>query len=188
MARTQSSRGSNPQAAGLAAGRGLLIVLFAVAIGVLLLARAVGPDTTAVTTGAPDGDQAGANPAGQPAPVASAVPSTTASTIPPKKEPQTVVVLVANGRGVAGAAKANADALKVQNYNLLSPVDFPSIETSTTVYFRAGYQADALAVAKVLTIDVSKVKELPASPLPIDVKTANVVVVLGTDGQGLMPS
>ncbi len=188
MARSHSTRGGNPQASGLAAGRGLLIVVFAVAIGVLLLARVVGGDDDSNTPSSADKTSQPATTGGGPNVAPTPVPSTTASTIAPKKEPQTVVVLVANGRGVAGAAKANADALKVQNYNLLSPIDYPTIEASTAVYFRAGYQADALAVAKALTIDVSKVKELPATVLPIDGKTAHVVVVLGTDGQGLSPS
>jgi len=188
MARTNSTRGGSPQAAGLAAGRGLLIVLLAVVIGIMLLARAVGTDSgTVATTG---GDSVAEGDAGGKDGPASTVaaPTTTASTIPPKKEPASVVVLVANGRGVKGAAKANADALRVQNYNVLSPADYPTTEAATSVYFQAGFQADAIAIAKVLNIDVAKVKELPTTPLPVDVKNANVIVVLGADGQGINPS
>lgn len=191
MARIQSTRGGNSQAAGFAAGRGLLIVLFATAIGVLLLARAVDTNSGDVATGSASDGTVAAKPedGGQDVAASSTVPPpTTASTIPPKKEPQDVVVLVANGRSVPGAAKANADALSVQNYNLLSPTDYPSPVTDTAVYFAAGYQADAIAVATALTIDVAKVVALPTTALPLDLKNAAVVVVLGTDGQGLLPS
>ncbi|MEZ5264619.1 MAG: hypothetical protein R2755_23200 [Acidimicrobiales bacterium] len=54
------------------------------------------------------------------------------------------------------------------------------------MYFSAGYQADAIAVANALTIPVSAAAELPAD-LPLDTKGANVVVVLGTDNLGLAP-
>lgn len=189
MARSQSNRGGNPQAAGLAAGRGLLIVLFAAAIGVLLLARAVDPQSgeNASESGAPAAED-GSGSQGDGATAPSVASTTTASTIPAKKEPQDVVVLVANGRGVAGAAKANADALNVQNYNVLAPTDYPANEPTTTVYFTEGYQADAIAVAQLLTIEVARVTPMPANPLPLDTKNANVVVVLGTDGKGLSPS
>jgi len=186
MARTQSPHGGNPQASGLAAGRGLLIVVIAVAVGVLLLARATEPERAATATESADtATSVSAN--GKPAPTSAAAAATT-STIAPKKEPQNVVVLVANGRGVAGAAKANADALRVLNYNLLSPTDYPTVESATTVYFQPGFQADAIAIATSLKIDVARVTPLPATPLPLDVKNSNVIVVLGTDGQGLMPS
>lgn len=185
MARTQTTRGS--QASGFAAGHGVLIVLFAAAVGVLLLAKAVdsdsdgtaaGPDVTTTTT------------AGDPA--ASTVPETTPTTpvptIPPAKSPADVVVLVANGRSVPGAAKANADALAVQNYNLALPTDYTGGTEATKVYYLPDYQADAVAVAQALTIDAAAATALPPEGLPIDIGEAMVVVVLGTDGQGLAAS
>ena len=190
MARTQTPRGGNPQAAGFAAGRGLLIVLFATAIGVLLLAHAVDTDGAgANASSANDGNTpAKTIDGGRDSPGTTEASTTTASTIPPKKEPQNVVVLVANARGVAGAAKANTDALSVQNYNVLLPTDYPSSEPATKVYFLPDYQADAIAVAQALTVDVAAATPMPADGLPLDVKNAAVVVVLGTDGQGLAPS
>ena len=185
MARTQTPHGGNPQASGLGAGRGVLIVVIAVAVGVLLLARATEPERGDSTAQGATATSVAAN--GKPAPTPAA-PVATTSTIAPKKEPQNVVVLVANGRGVAGAAKANADALRVLNYNLLSPSDYPTVESATSVYFQPGFQADAIAIATSLKIDVARVAPMPATPLPLDVKNSNVIVVLGTDGQGLLPS
>jgi hypothetical protein len=191
MARMQPTRGGSSQAAGFAAGRGLLIVLCATAVGVLLLAKAVDPNggdttaggsTTASTIGSEDGGQDVSTT------VLDTTPTTTASTIAAAKEPQTVMVLVANGRGVAGAAKANTDALSVQNYNVLTPTDYPNTEPATKVYFTPDYQADAIAIAQALTIDVAAVAALPAEGLPLDTKGAAVIVVLGTDNLGLAPS
>jgi hypothetical protein len=188
----QPNRGGGPQAAGFAAGRGLLIVLFATAVGVLLLAKAVDPNGDGTTAAGTPTDETVVNPedGGQDSTttVPGTTPTTTASTIAAAKEPQTVMVLVANGRGVAGAAKANTDALSVQNYNVLSPTDYPNTEPATKVYFTPDYQADAIAIAQALTIDVATVTAMPAEGLPLDTKGAAVVVVLGTDNQGLAPS
>ncbi|MCC6435190.1 MAG: LytR C-terminal domain-containing protein [Acidimicrobiales bacterium] len=189
MARTQTTRGASPQAAGFAAGRGLLIVLFATAIGVLLLARAVDSDGGTATTDGSETAQPSAKPedGGQDVATTVSAPTSTPATVAVAKPPAEVSVLVANGRQVPGAAKANADALAVAAYAVLQPTDFPSTATETKVYFTADYQADALAVATALAIQPSAVAELPTD-LPLDTKSANVVVVLGTDNQGLAPS
>lgn len=188
MARTQTSRGASSQAAGFAAGRGLLIVLFATAIGVLLLARAVDSDSGEAATGGTVASEPSAKPedGGQDVPTSLTTPAETTTTVAVAKPPSEVSVLVANGRGVPGAAKANSDALGVAAFATLPPTDFPATATETKVYFSAGYQADAIAVANALTIPVSAAAELPAD-LPLDTKGANVVVVLGTDNLGLAP-
>ena len=60
-------------------------------------------------------------------------------------------------------------------------------EAATKVYFTPDYQADAIAVAQALGIDVAAVAAAPAQAFPLDTKSAGVIVVLGTDGQGLSP-
>ncbi len=191
MAPTSTHRGANSQATGFAAGRGLLIVLFAAAIGVLLLAKAVDPngDRPATEAAGSGSVPAKTEDGGKDAPpiTSGATVTTPPATIAPKKEPQNVVVLVANGSGVAGAAKANSDALSVLNYNVAPATDYPSVEAATKVYFTPDYQADAIAVAQALGIDVAAVAAVPAQAFPLDTKSAGVIVVLGTDGQGLSP-
>ncbi len=191
MARTQTTRGGTSQAAGFAAGRGLLIVLFATAIGVLLLAKAVDSNGDSATAqGSTDQQPSAKTEDGgldTSTSAQSTVPPTTATTVAPKKEPQNVVVLVANGRGVAGAAKANADALSVENYNVAPATDYPTTEPGTKVYYTPDYQADAIAIAAALTIPNEAVGPLPEG-IPLDLKGANVLVVLGTDGLGLSPT
>ncbi len=193
MARQLPNRGANTQAGGFAAGRGLLIVLVAAAIGVLLLARAVDPDSeTAPTENAADDSVAaktedGAK--GQPANTTGPSTATTPVTVPPKNEPANVVVLVTNGSGIAGKAKVNTDELSINNYNILTQTDHPTPETATKVYFAAANQADAIAIAQLLSINVSAVTPMPAEGFAgLDLGGAMVLVVLGADGQGIAVS
>jgi hypothetical protein len=188
MPRQHARSGStNPSAA---AGRGLLLVLLAVAIGVLLLARAVDRDDDPVIAGAPrttlpaeDGgtDAAPADQTQATAPAVTTIPTAHAN-------PGDVIVLVANGRAVQGAAAANRDHLLAQGYNVLAPTDHPNTPQTNVFFESVEWQADALAVAQTLEISAGSVVSFPAEPFPIDIKSAKVVVVLGTDGQGQRPS
>jgi hypothetical protein len=191
MAGTQTARSGTSQAPGFAVGRGLLLVLLAVAIGVLLLARAVDPGASSeVSTGSGTGatTATGGDAAGNGAPTATTDgPTPSVATIPPAKSPAEVTVIVANGRAVQGAAAANKEELLAKGFNALTPLDHPLVAT-TSVYFQDGYQADALNIAQALGIDVSAAVPMPETPLPVDTGDAMVVVVLGTDGQGLKPS
>ncbi len=193
MARQLPNRGANTQAGGFAAGRGLLIVLFAAAIGVLLLARAVDPASEQTTTenAAGDGVPAKTEDGGQDQPGNTTLPTaqTAPVTVPPKNEPATVLVLVTNGSGTAGKAKVNTDELSINNYNVLTQTDHPTPETATKVYFAPANQADAIAIAQLLKINVSAVTAMPAAGFPgLDMAGAMVLVVLGADGQGIAVS
>lgn len=193
MAKQLPNRGANPQAGGFAAGRGLLIVLFAAAIGVLLLARAVDPDSERpATENAAGGPVAAKTEDGgqdQPSNTTGASTPVNPVTVPPKNEPSTVMVLVTNGSGIAGKAKVNTDELSINNYNILTPTDHPTPETASKVYFAPANQADAIAIAQLLSIDVSAVTPMPAGGFPgLDLGGAVVLVVLGADGQGIAVS
>ncbi|HEX4979399.1 MAG TPA: hypothetical protein VFV35_04970, partial [Acidimicrobiales bacterium] len=62
--------------------------------------------------------------------------------------------------------------------------DAPTKGDQSGVYFTADYQADAVAIAAALGIPADLVKPVPApAPVP-DLKTANVLVVLGSDHAG----
>lgn len=188
MAR-QHVRGGNAQPQGLAAGRGLLLVLAAIAVGVLILAKAVDSDSTPKASASPKTTttaEAGA----KDKPVEStAAPTTTAATptIPPAHPAGEVPVLVANGRGVQGAAAANRDALLAKGYNTLAPTDHPATQATTVYFADVNWQADAVAIAQEINVSNTPVP-FPATPFPIDIKGAKIVIVLGTDGQGLKPS
>jgi hypothetical protein len=187
--RTAAPRGGFTRSAGAAAGRGVLLIVFALALGILLLAKALdgGGGTTASsatsTTAAP---VTSAPPASTPAGSEPAAPSTT---LPPAHQPADVPVLVLNGREVQGVARANNDALLRLGYNGLPPGNTAQAVAATTVYFTdPAYQADALAVAQALTIPADKVAPLGSVNLGEDLKNAKVVVVLGQDGLGAKPS
>lgn len=190
MAPQHAARNTKPPSGGFLAGRGVLLVLLAVAIGVLLLARAVGPDDDAVAAGGSGTATtvAGSEDGGTDTPTTQPpADEPTVTTMAPAGDPASVVVLVANARGVAGAAGANTEALKVENYNVLAATDYPNIEPATQVFFQAGHQADAVAVADALGITQASVAPIPDTGLAVDKGQAVVVVVLGQDGQGVSP-
>lgn len=186
--RTAVPRGSFTRSAGAAAGRGVLLIVFALALGILLLARAIDGPTSRVSTGTTTGT-ASPQTTAAPAPTGTA-PATTAPAAPvqPAHNPADVPVLVLNGREVQGVARANNDVLLRLSYNGLPPSNTPGAVPTTAVYFTdPAFQADAGKVAEALTIPADKVAALPAG-FGVDVKTAKVVVVLGQDGLGAKPS
>ncbi len=188
MAR-QHVRGGNAQQTGFAAGRGLLLVLFAVAIGVLLLSKALDSDSSAVDAGASPKTTTSAEPGAKDDTATSTPPVETTApppTIPPAHPAGEVLVLVANGRAVQGAAAAHQEALLAKGFNALAPTDHPPTQVTGVYFADVNWQADAVAVAQSLNI-TNTPEPFPAS-FSIDVKEAKVVVILGTDGQGLKPS
>jgi hypothetical protein len=191
--RAAVGRGGFSRSAGAAAGRGVLLIVFALAIGILLLARAIDGDSgTRLQTGA--GSTAASDEAEPSAPPTSTAPSTAAPTtetaaIPPAHEPAEVPVLVLNGREVQGVARANNDALLRLGYNGLAPANTASAVATTNVYFTdPAFQADALKVAEALSIPAANVVPIGSVDLGQDLKAAKVVVVLGQDGLGAKPS
>jgi hypothetical protein len=179
------SGGGFARSAGAAAGRGALLVVFALAIGVLLLARALGDDGP-TQVGAGDGTATTAA-----ADVATTVPPTETTappaTAPPVTHPAAQVkVLVLNGRALQGIAGSNNEVLLTQNFNTLSPDNTPAPVPRTTVtYVDPAYAPDAAAIAGVLGIPPENVVQADTgTELGLDTKGANVVVVLGTDNVG----
>jgi hypothetical protein len=190
--RTAVGRGGFSRSAGAAAGRGVLLIVFALAIGILLLARAIdGDNGTRVDAGS--GSSAGSDQAEPSAPPTSSAPSTAAApqttAVPPSHEPAEVPVLVLNGREIQGVARANNDALLRLGYNGLAPANTAAAVATTNVYFTdPAFQGDALKVAEALQIPPENVVPLGTVDLGQDLKAAKVVVVLGQDGLGAKPS
>lgn len=120
-----------------------------------------------------------------------AAPSTTrpeqGTTVPPSAPstsvpPASLKVMVANGvdpaQTIAGPAAAT---LKAEDYAIAGTVDLtPSGLDTSAVYYNAGYEGDAVAVAKALGIASSAVQAMPAQP-PTSLNGANVLVVIGKD-------
>jgi hypothetical protein len=154
--------------------RGALLIGVAVLLGAVLLAQSFNDGGSPVSAGSPTQTT-----------VKRTETSTTPTTTPQPHDPAAVKVLVLNGSGKAGIAKAGADQLKAANYTTLDPGNAASGTpiAASVVYFTAGYEADAQQIAAKMGLAPSAAQPLPSPPPPEigDPKDANVVVLIGTD-------
>jgi hypothetical protein len=151
-----------------------LLIGVAVILGAVLLAQGFSDGGSTPTSGANTSTTVKRNSA-----------STTATTVAQPHDPATVKVLVLNGSGKSGIAKAGADQLKAANYTTLDPANSANgaVIATSVVYFQPGFDADAQQIAAKLGLAPTAAQPLPA-PAPPEVgdpKDANVVVVIGTD-------
>lgn len=173
--RYAAADGSLGRSAGAAMGRGVLLLALALVIGVVLLNATdeEPPGTTVSSSSRQQGESAG----GDGATTTTAAPTTT---VAPLRAPKDVKVIVANASEVKGAAGRASEVLKTAGYNALAPTNATATPASA-VYFTGGFDREAAALASALQLPGTAVKALPSpSPVP-DLKTANVLVVLGAD-------
>ena len=161
-------RGNEPPSQGVL--RGAVLIAAAVIIGALLLAK--GFDGGAASDGGDDGAAATTT--------AGAGESSTSSTQAQPHPVNEVKVLVLNGGGPQGIAGTDTTALNSKGYVTVDPANAPADVAASVVYFTAGYDADAPAVAAALGLPASAVQPFP-NPPPLDPQGANVVVILGPD-------
>lgn len=171
--------GRRPAAPPVSTGSPMLgVVLVAVAalIGVMLLAKGGGAEKI-VTQSSSDGG-------------ALATPGGDAGQSPTPTEPVTVVttpaaqlkIIVANGSNVKGVAKKAKDQLAAAGYSLSTAVDASASVPNSIVYYVAGADADARAVAQAIGLSPDLVALMPTSP-PIkqQLGDAKILVVLSSD-------
>lgn len=163
--------GSFGKSAGMAAGRGALLLTVAVILGIVLLNAADDPPPDRVTAASPDDDPQTTT--------TLAAPTTTVATVPLRPPPE-VKVLAANGTTTKGVARKVTDQLKAAGYNVLSPTDSQQAGTSA-VYFTGDYQREAATVAEGLGLPATVVVALPTPPPLTDARGANVIVVVGPE-------
>ena len=109
--------------------------------------------------------------------------TTTTSTIPTAvtTPPGNLELVIGNGSGVAGRAKATAEKLTPLGYTNNKYVDANSSPT-TIIYFSEGHDADALALAAVMSLGADRVQPMPAqSPLKEAIPSAALTVIVGGD-------
>lgn len=107
---------------------------------------------------------------------------TTPSSVPDARDPAEVRVLVANGTAVSGAAGRYTEVLTAAGYQTAGATDALDKSAETTfVYFTAGYEAEARAVAAALGASPDNVAALPTAPVVADNSLANVIVVVGPE-------
>ncbi len=178
------SGGGFARSAGAAAGRGVLLVVLALAVGVLLLSRAIGGSDGQVDTGSGVTTTTVADTATTVPPATTAPPVTAAP--PPTHPPAQVKVLVLNGRSIQGIAGSNNEVLLTQNFNTLSPDNTPSpVEKTVVTYTDPAYATDAATIAGLLGIPAEAASQADTgTQLGVDTKGANVIVLLGADGVG----
>ena len=158
--------------------RGLLVLGAAVLVGVLLLASWGDDGASKVAT--TDGKTTTTVDIGDLGTTTTAPTETTTTTPGSANSPSEVSVIVLNGSGQTGAAATNSSTIGDAGYTMLTPGNAQNID-STTVYYADGYEADAIAVAKLLGKGTDAVKPLSDASLGGAEGDANVVVVLGAD-------
>jgi len=166
------SRRPPSAAVGASAGfRGALLIAVAVLVGAGLLAGGFGESKVATSRSTPTTKPS------------TTVPGSTTLVVQ-AHDPAQVKVLVLNGSGKSGVAKAGAELLKAANFTTLDPSNAKGATVATSiVYFVAGYDADAQAIAAKLGLAATAAQPLPV-PAPdtvADAKDANIVVVVGSD-------
>jgi hypothetical protein len=169
----------------MAAGRGAVLLLVAVILGIVLLNKT---DETPTTTVEQRETTTTARRGSTPTSV-----FTTSTTIA-LHQPAEVKVLAVNGTTTPGIGGRAKDALLAATYNALTPTDAKTKPVKTTViYFAPGYQADATAIATLLKAPLTAVAPMPADRGALlkdarNAAAAHVIVIVGDDIAGSLPT
>ena len=168
--------GSFGRSAGGAMARGIALIVAAVLLGVILLRATDSPEPFAnIDTEASDDGGEGTTVTTDPT-----APTTTPTTVTPAHNPAEVTVLVANGAGIPGLASRISEQLNGSNYVVADPTDTKAPADESAVFFTPGYEADAAAIAALLS-PPPKVAPLPDPPPVDDMESAHVLVVAAAD-------
>jgi len=172
MANETRARQSRPPATPQnSATMGVILVIAAVIVGVLLFNAGGGnskdSDTDKTAAESANGGKS----------------STTTTSAPPVQTtpPASLEVVVGNGSGITGRAKTTSEKLAGLGYSNIKFVE-GNPTPSTLVYFSAGHDADALALAQQMGLGADRVQPVPAqSPLKTPAPTAALIVLVGAD-------
>lgn len=192
---------------GGSAGRAIVLVIVAIALGVFLLARGFGggdsddaansDNGTGETTSGGDASNGDASDAeGTGSPTTSS--TTTTTTAPPVVThlPGEVKVAVMNGTGGRGRAGRTADTLNAAGYVTAAKNTQQDRVDRSVIYYRDGYGDDAKAVASVLGAPADIITPAPGTIMtlirnpetPENLEDFNVYAVVGTDDVILDPA
>ena len=160
--------GANRHAGGIPIVRASIVIVAFVVATVLLLGVLHPPATTSASSSAPGTTTSTTQPAH---------PSTTTTTVALSRAP----VLVANASAVSGAAAAVTSRLQVAGWNMLPPVNASTRVPTSHVYYLAGQQQVADAVATSLHLPTTVVVPYTTAAPITSIGTAEVVVVVGPD-------
>ncbi len=185
------------QSVGTSAGRGVAVILAAVAVGAILMWLGYSDQTVDATSddsaqtadddGATDGsaDDSASTDGDITTTAPTIAETTTTTTAPPAaaRPADQVKVLVLNaavnkrgiaGRGTAIVEQAGFIALKAGDANK---------DQATEIQYAPDYEADAIAVAETFGLDSSVVVPFPSELNTDEAGDANVIVIIGLDGK-----
>ena len=159
------SDGPAPHDAARASRTGIVIVVLAVLIGVIVLAKGYGPARSEVTG------------SGSSRSTVATVATTTTLAGKPASEVKVKVVNATNTQGLAAKVR---DVLAGRGYTQLTVGDAPTKQLQSDVFYLAGSEGEAQAVARALGINATNVRPMPEPP-PVSPGEATVLVLAGTD-------
>ena len=169
-----STRGNRAAPSGSTATRGVIVVVVALVVGVLLIMKggggaAVGEDPNAAIDGTTT-TQAGG-------------PTTTEATSSTSTPPGDLKIIVANGSNISGLAGRTKDQLAAASYTAVIATDATADAATSIVFYVAGYEADATAVAAALGMPPERLSPMPdPANVPVaSIEGVQVVIVLGPD-------
>lgn len=156
-----------------------MLIAVAVVLGAILLLKGgmVGFDSDSSGVDIGSGSDRAAAPSST-APTTAAPPSAVA--------PAQVKVVAANGTTINGFAGKAAEYMATQGYTQVTKTQATAPATATTVYWAAGFEGNARAIATALGLPASQVQQLAPGQQVAQTQdaTTGVAVVLGPDVQG----
>ena len=175
MSQASAPRSTRSAPSGSTATRGVVLVVFALVVGILLVVKGGGGaevvsdpnDALDVTTTT----------------AAGGVTTTTGKTPTTVTPPAQLKIVVANGSGERGLAAKTKNQLAFVGYSNAVATDTTQDVTTSVVYVASGLEADAQTVASVIGMDASRVAPMPdPTTIPVaSVGDAKVIVLLGPD-------
>ena len=191
---------------GGSAGRAIVLVIVAVALGAFLLSRGFDGSDDSSTDASNDDTEAESAPTGEGDPedspeadaTATTSSTTTTTTAPPVVThlPGEVKVAVMNGTGERGRASRTASTLNASGYVTAAKNTEQDRVEGSVIYYKAGYGDDAKAVASVLGAPPDIITPAPGTIMtlirnpesPENLEDFNIFAVVGTDDVILDPA
>lgn len=155
-----------PSAPSRGSRAGVVVVLVAVVVGLILFTKGYGDTRSEI------------GPAAAARTTTTVIVSTTTTLA--GNAPADVKVKAVNATSTQGLATKTRDMLQARGYTQVALGDAPTPQLSSEVFYTAGAQADAQAVARALGLDPAAVKPMPEPP-PISPGDATVLVMAGVD-------
>ena len=191
---------------GGSAGRAIVLVIVAVALGAFLLSRGFDGSDDSSTDDSNGDTEAESSPIGDGGPednpeadaTSTTSSTTTTTTAPPVVThlPGEVKVAVMNGTGERGRASRTAGTLNASGYVTAAKNTEQDRVEESVIYYKAGYGDDAKAVASVLGAPPDIITPAPGTIMtlirnpesPENLEDFNIFAVVGTDDVILDPS